>query len=311
MAGRAALFAGRLHWHCHFIQKLESEPEIEHRDLHPAYTGLRGFDERRHEAWARGYTGLPFVDACMRSLAATGWINFRMRAMLVSVSSYHLWNDWREPGLHLARLFTDYEPGIHWSQTQMQSGTTGINTARIYNPVKQGLDHDPAGTFVRRWVPELAQVPTPFIHAPWKLSPLERRDLALAYPDPVVEPVTAAREARARIWGVRGTRPSGRRRTRFRIAMAAEKAACPSPDPVGGARRRTTARRASTSDRPALETSRGPSQTNAPHQDLRRVRPAVRLAPEMGTGLGERALLLGPLPAGAWPVACRTGQELA
>ncbi|WPZ36862.1 FAD-binding domain-containing protein [Thalassobaculum sp. OXR-137] len=202
--GALRSFAGRLHWHCHFIQKLESEPEIEHRDLHPAYTGLRGFDERRHEAWARGYTGLPFVDACMRSLAATGWINFRMRAMLVSVSSYHLWNDWREPGLHLARLFTDYEPGIHWSQTQMQSGTTGINTARIYNPVKQGLDHDPAGTFVRRWVPELAQVPTPFIHAPWKLSPLERRDLALAYPDPVVEPVTAAREARARIWGVRG-----------------------------------------------------------------------------------------------------------
>lgn len=201
--GALSSFLGRLHWHCHFIQKLESEPEIEHRDLHPAYAGLRGFDRHRHDAWAEGRTGLPFVDACMRSLIATGWLNFRMRALLVSVSSYHLWNHWREPGLHLARLFTDFEPGIHWSQVQMQSGTTGINTARIYNPVKQGHDHDPQGTFVRRWVPELAVVPLAFLHEPWKLSPLERRDLALDYPDPIVDPLAAAREARERIWSVR------------------------------------------------------------------------------------------------------------
>jgi deoxyribodipyrimidine photo-lyase len=201
--GALRSFLGRLHWHCHFIQKLESEPEIEHRDLHPAYAGLRGFDRHRHDAWAEGRTGLPFVDACMRSLIATGWLNFRMRALLVSVSSYHLWNHWREPGLHLARLFTDFEPGIHWSQVQMQSGTTGINTARIYNPVKQGHDHDPQGTFVRRWVPELAHVPTAFLHEPWKLSPLERRDLALDYPDPIIDPLAAAREARERIWSVR------------------------------------------------------------------------------------------------------------
>lgn len=201
--GALRSFVGRLHWHCHFIQKLESEPGIEHRDMHPAYTGLRSLDPDRQAAWAEGRTGLPFVDACMRSLAATGWLNFRMRAMLMSVSSYQLWNHWREPGLHLARLFTDFEPGIHWSQVQMQSGTTGINTARIYNPVKQGHDHDPDGAFVRRWVPELAEVSAPYIHEPWKLSPLERRDLALDYPDPIVDPVAAARRARERIWSVR------------------------------------------------------------------------------------------------------------
>ena len=201
--GALTSFLGRLHWHCHFIQKLESEPEIERRDLHPAYAGLRGFDAHRHAAWAEGRTGLPFVDACMRALTATGWLNFRMRALLVSVSSYHLWNHWREPGLHLARLFTDFEPGIHWSQVQMQSGTTGINTARIYNPVKQGYDHDPEGAFVRRWVPELARVPLAFLHEPWKLSSLERRDLALGYPEPIVDPAGAAREARERIWSVR------------------------------------------------------------------------------------------------------------
>lgn len=201
--GALRSFVGRLHWHCHFIQKLESEPAIEYRDLHPAYAGLRDVDPDRHAAWAEGRTGLPFVDACMRALSATGWLNFRMRAMLVSVSSYQLWNHWREPGLHLARLFTDFEPGIHWSQVQMQSGSTGINTARIYNPIKQGHDHDPDGTFVRRWVPELAAIPAPFLHEPWKLSPLERKDLALSYPEPVVDPVAAARAARERIWSVR------------------------------------------------------------------------------------------------------------
>ncbi|MFX9104969.1 FAD-binding domain-containing protein, partial [Acinetobacter baumannii] len=82
--------------------------------------------------------------------------------------SYHLWLPWRETGLHLARRFVDYEPGIHWPQVQMQSGTTGINTMRIYNPVKQAYDQDPLGRFVRAYLPELACVPDAFIHEPWR-----------------------------------------------------------------------------------------------------------------------------------------------
>jgi deoxyribodipyrimidine photo-lyase len=163
-----AAFEGRLHWHCHFIQKLESEPSIEFENLHRACDGLRenDFDAERFEAWRAGHTGFPLVDACMRALQAGGWINFRMRAMLVSFSSYQVWLHWRQPARALARLFTDYEPGIHYSQVQMQSGTTGINTLRIYNPVKQSQDHDPEGAFIRRWVPELADVPTDWIHSP-------------------------------------------------------------------------------------------------------------------------------------------------
>ena len=198
-------FSSRMAWRDHFMQKLESQPDIETRCLHPFYEDLRPRipDAERLEAWQSGETGLPFVDACMRQLIHTGWINFRMRAMLMAVASYHLWLDWRVTGMHLARLFTDYEPGIHWPQAQMQSGTTGMNTPRIYNPVKQGLDQDPDGRFVRHWVPELRPVPDAYLHAPWDWAGAGRF-LGRAYPAPVVDPVKAARAARAQIWAVRG-----------------------------------------------------------------------------------------------------------
>lgn len=190
-------FEARLAWRDHFIQKLEDEPALEHRALHRAMDDLRPRqpDPERLAAWQKGETGLPFVDACMRYLHATGWLNFRMRAMLVSVASYHLWLDWRATGAHLARMFTDYEPGIHWSQCQMQSGSTGINAIRIYNPVKQGLDQDPSGAFVRRWLPELEGVPDAFLHEPWRW-PEARRVLGARYPEPLVDPARAVRIAR-------------------------------------------------------------------------------------------------------------------
>ncbi len=202
-------FSSRLHWHCHFIQKLEDMPDLDRRNMHPAYNGLRPLypqftesERARLEAWRKGETGLPFVDACMRMLNTTGWMNFRMRAMLMAVSSYHLWLDWRAPGEHMARMFTDYEPGIHWAQTQMQSGTTGINTVRIYNPVKQGYDQDPDGSFIRRWVPELGPVPDDLIHEPWRWEDAARL-LGKAYPHPILDHLEAAKEARQKIWGMR------------------------------------------------------------------------------------------------------------
>lgn len=191
-------FEARLAWRDHFMQKLEDQPSIETRAMHPAMEGLRDSDPARLAAWTKGETGLPFVDACMRYLNATGWLNFRMRAMLMAVASYHLWLDWRLTGAHLARQFTDYEAGIHWPQVQMQSGTTGINALRIYNPVKQSYDQDPQGAFVRRWLPELAPVPDAFVHEPWRW-PLARQGLAGRYPDPVIDPAQAAREAKARL----------------------------------------------------------------------------------------------------------------
>ena len=202
-------FEARLHWRCHFIQKLESEPELEFRAVHAAFDDLRAgrCDPATFTAWCRGETGYPLVDACLRYLAATGWLNFRMRAMVTSFSSHTLWNHWREPALHLAREFLDYEPGIHYPQIQMQSGVTGINAVRIYNPVKQAQDQDPQGVFVRRWLPALARVPLPYVFAPWTM-PAEVQQVAGCvigrdYPAPIVDHVAASRLAAERIHALR------------------------------------------------------------------------------------------------------------
>ncbi|MDO9278019.1 MAG: deoxyribodipyrimidine photo-lyase [Polaromonas sp.] len=204
-------FAGRLRWHCHFIQKLEDEPGIEFNNFARACDGLRenDFNHDHFAAWCAGQTGFPMVDACMRSLQATGWLNFRMRAMLVSFSSYHLWLHWSEPGLFLARQFLDFEPGIHWSQMQMQSGTTGINTLRMYSPTKQAHDQDPEGIFIRRWVPELARVPLPYLAEPWKMDISIQRMvgciIGVDYPAPIVNDKVAMKLAKDRLYGLRQT----------------------------------------------------------------------------------------------------------
>jgi deoxyribodipyrimidine photo-lyase len=204
-------FAGRLRWHCHFMQKLEDEPGIEFHNFARIYDGLRenDFDGAHFAAWCEGRTGYPMVDACMRSLRATGWLNFRMRAMLVSFASYHLWLHWRQTGLFLARQFLDYEPGIHWSQMQMQSGTTGINTLRMYSPAKQARDQDPQGLFIRRWVPELTRVPLPYLAEPWKMDMSVQRmagcTIGADYPFPIVDDQQAMKAAKDRMYGLRKT----------------------------------------------------------------------------------------------------------
>ncbi len=255
-------FRSRLFWQSHFMQKLESEPRLEFEDQHSALAGLRAqTPQSAHvfSSWCVGETGLPLVDACMRMLLQTGWLNFRMRAMLVSVASYHLWLPWRPTALHLAKHFLDFEPGIHFPQVQMQSGTTGTNTVRIYSPLRQARVQDPAGQFIRHWVPELTRVPDAFIHAPHEMPPLLQQSCGVIvgrhYPAPIVDEKDAFSRAREKL-------TVARRALRFNDAARAETAAL--LDRHGS--RRPSRRRTSTGQASATQATPLRSSTSSMRQ---------------------------------------------
>ncbi len=201
-----ASFMSRLQWHCHFIQKFEMEPRLEFENANRGFDDIRTeIDDYKLQAWRNGKTGYPMVDACMRCVNETGYLNFRMRAMLVSFLTHHLWQPWQAGSKHLGKQFLDFEPGIHFSQFQMQAGTHGINTIRIYNPIKQSIDHDSEGVFLKQWLPELSNVPVELIHEPWKMTPLEQKmynvEIGSDYPAPIVSDIKASyKNASSILW---------------------------------------------------------------------------------------------------------------
>jgi deoxyribodipyrimidine photo-lyase len=202
-------FRRRLAWRCHFIQKLETEPNLDTVAQNPVIEKnmMRVLNTDNFNHWKNGTTGWPFLDACMRQLNATGWINFRMRAMIMSAASYNLWLPWKDTGNFLATQFLDYEPGIHWPQVGMQSGTTGINTIRAYSMTKQGKDHDKNGEYIRTWIPELSMVPTDYIHEPWLMTN-ELQDnitcrIGIEYPLPLVDEVESRKKGIKRSYSAR------------------------------------------------------------------------------------------------------------
>lgn len=196
-------FLARLKWRSHFIQKFESNCNYEKNFINSGYQKIIfDNDEKLLEKWKMGKTGYPLIDASMRCLKKTGWINFRMRAMIVSFLCHHLNQDWRNGIYHLSKLFLDYEPGIHYTQFQMQAGITGFNTIRIYNPIKQSIEHDTEGKFIKKWIPELRNLEPVNIHRPWELkSTIFNTDVGLhKYPNPIVEPLIAVKKSRNQLW---------------------------------------------------------------------------------------------------------------
>ncbi|MEM9984726.1 MAG: FAD-binding domain-containing protein, partial [Bacteroidota bacterium] len=201
-------FRDRLWWRSHYIQKLESEPQLEFEPLNPGFKALsRPRDERMIRAFAEGKTGFPMIDASIRCLQANGYLNFRMRAMLATFGTFVLRQPFRPIAESLARLFLDYEPGIHFSQIQMQAGLTGYHPLRIFSPIQQGPKHDPEGVFVKTYLPELAEVPTPLIFTPWDMSEMEQQfyccQLGRDYPAPILDYDLAVKASKSTYWTLR------------------------------------------------------------------------------------------------------------
>lgn len=196
-------FAGRLRWRRDRIAELEAAPRLEFEAVAPdAGAGAaRPFDDERFAAWAEGRTGFPLVDACQRVLRDTAWVNFRMRAMLASFATTRLGLPWRAVGLHLARSFLDYEPGIHWPLVQRSAGAAGPAARAVFDPVRQARAHDADGRFVRSQLPVLAAVPDAYVATPWRMPRAVQRAVGCVlgrdYPHPVVPPAPRAAPAPA------------------------------------------------------------------------------------------------------------------
>jgi deoxyribodipyrimidine photo-lyase len=153
-------FKSRLYWHSHFIQKLETQVEMEFVPQNSIYADTLPVCEgeelaRRLYAWKTGTTGFPSIDAAMRYYQKNGWLNFRSRAMIVSFACHALRIPWQVIVYELAVFMMDYVPGIHVPQVQMQAGVTGTNVIRVYSPTKQMTEKDPDAIFIHSQIPEL------------------------------------------------------------------------------------------------------------------------------------------------------------
>ena len=166
-------------------------------------------DQAAIEAWQAGRTGVPIVDAAMRQLAATGWMHNRARMIVASFLTKDLLVDWRVGESWFMRHLVDGDPasnngGWQWAAS---TGTDAQPYFRVFNPVAQGRRFDPDGAYVRRWVPELENVPDEYLHAPWTMPAAVQTAsgcrIGADYPEPIVEHADARRRAIAAYRSVR------------------------------------------------------------------------------------------------------------
>lgn len=187
------MFLTRLFWNQHFTQKLADFPKLTEHAVNPVYRGLHRDDHEPDlvRAWKRGQTGFPLVDASMRALSATGYLNFRMRALVATFFCHVLREWWKRGADHFYDHLIDADPAINYAQWQMQAGLVGVHPLRIYDPAKNAREHDPEGTFIRRYVPELEPVPDSYLPRPERMSTAVQSEvgveLGVDYPRPIVD----------------------------------------------------------------------------------------------------------------------------
>ena len=194
------MFKDRLAWNRHYNQKLADWPGWAETAVNPVF---EGHNEDRHDpelvrAWKRGETGFPMVDASMRCLAGSGWLNFRMRAMCASFFAHVLHQPWWIGADWYHHHLVDSDVGINYTQWQSQAGLVGKPAQRVYNPRKQVRDQDPDGEWTTEWVPELSSLPSQFLPRPERTPLAVQQECGVVigdvYPRPVVD-FEARREA--------------------------------------------------------------------------------------------------------------------
>ena len=194
------MFTSRLVWNMHYNQKLVDWPGWTERAVNPVFED-RNTDTHDSElvaAWKRGQTGFPMVDASLRCLQQTGWLNFRMRAMCASFFTHILQQPWWIGADWYHHHLIDSDVGINYTQWQSQAGLVGKPSQRVYNPRKQVRDHDPDGEWITEWVPELTRLPSEYLDRPERTPLAVQEDCGVRigedYPRPVVD-FAAQREA--------------------------------------------------------------------------------------------------------------------
>lgn len=188
-------FVRQLAWRDFYAHVLLLHPGNARLEFQPRYRGLEwDEDPGLLEAWTTGRTGYPLVDAGMRQLAATGWMHNRARMVVGSFLTKDLHLDWRAGEAWFARMLLDGEPAQNNGNWQWIA-STGVDPApyfrRIFNPVLQQTKFDPDGEYVRRWVPELRDVPAARLAEPWAMTGEEQAACGCVigrdYPAPVVD----------------------------------------------------------------------------------------------------------------------------
>ena len=189
-----AKFLAELGWREFNYQILYHHPDLAERNFQSRFDPLRWRnDQHGLAAWQRGRTGYPIVDAGMRELWTTGWMHNRVRMVAASFLIKHLLIDWRRGEKWFWDTLVDADPANNAANWQWVAGS-GADAApyfRIFNPILQGEKFDPDGDYVRRWVPELARLPSKVIHKPWTAKPEQlaaaQVRLGKTYPHPIVD----------------------------------------------------------------------------------------------------------------------------